>query len=276
MTYLKDLKNKVIVVTGGAGASAGNTGAEIVRKLCMLDAKVAIWDIADQAGITLCDELKSMGKAVYYIHCDVTKAEDVQKACRETVDVYGGIDGLVNNAFWHADVQPPLHEATLEDWDAHMDINLRCHFIVCKYVIPELLKQKNSVILNIGSTGAHRGEDGYYAYDAAKAGLESLTRNIAAQYGRNGIRCNCLVPGLMLNAGFDAFLEENEALKAVFSKMDRNNLLYEGHGNGKQAADAAIFLLSDMSAFMTAQIVVLDGGNISQCPQRADMHASVL
>lgn len=270
--YFKDLENKVFVVTGGAGASAGGTGAEITKRLCAFKAKVAVWDIADEAGNMLCDSLKKEGKEAYYIHCDVTKAEDVIKACEETVGKFGQIDGLVNNAFWHANEQPPLHEMTLEDWDAHMDINLRCHFIVCKYVIPELLKREKSVILNIGSTGAHRGEDGYFAYDAAKAGLESLTRNIAAQYGRSGIRCNCLVPGLMLSEAFDKFAENNEFLKAAFAKIERNNLLYKGHGNGKQAADAAIFLLSDMSYFITAQNIIMDGGAISHCPQWADAY----
>lgn len=78
-----------------------------------------------------------------------------------------------------------------------------------------MLKQKECVILNIESTGAQRGEDGYFAYDAAKAGLESLTRNIAAQYGREGLRCNCLVPGLIFSEQYEAVLSENPEARHI-------------------------------------------------------------
>lgn len=271
MHSFEDLKGKIFIVTGGAGASAGGTGAEIVKHLCKHGASVAVWDIADKAGQELVQHLCKGGKSAVYIHCDVRESEDVKIAFEKTMAIYGQIHGLVNNAFWHSDVQPPLHEMTLEDWDAHISINLRCHFIVCRYVIPELLKQERSVILNIGSTGAHRGEDGYFAYDAAKAGLESLTRNIAAQYGRNGLRCNCLAPGLIFSRKAEAAIAGNETAKQIFRKMDRNNLLFCGHGTGKIVADAALFLLSEMSDYITAQTIILDGGAISHCPQWADV-----
>lgn len=266
-----DLEGKTYIITGGAGASAGGTGSALTEKLCALGANVAVWDIADEVGEALCSKLTADGFSTLYVHCDVRKVSDVQNAVQATIEKFGRVDGLVNNAFWHADVQPPLHEMTLEDWDAHIDINLRCHFIVCKYVIPELLKNEKSVILNIGSTGAHRGEDGYFAYGAAKAGLEVLTRNIAAQYGRQGLKCNCLVPGLIVSEQFEATIAQNEILKAIFGKMDKNCLLQQGHTSGKAVADSALYLLSDLSRDMTAQCIILDGGNISHCPQWAEM-----
>ena len=271
MKVFESLKNKVFIITGGAGAGAGGTGAEIAKRLCENGAYSVIWDIAVKPGKELVQELQNEGKEALFIHCDVRDENEVKRALAKTMSVYGKVNGLVNNAFWHSDIQPPLHEMTLEDWDEHISINLRCHFIVCKYVIPVLLKQKESVILNIGSTGAQRGEDGYFAYDAAKAGLESLTRNIAAQYGREGLRCNCLVPGLIFSEKYEAVLSENPEARHVFGKMDRNNLLFCGHGTGSKAADAALFMLSDMSDYITAQTLVLDGGTISHCPQWADL-----
>lgn len=233
---------------------------------------MAVLDVADEAGEHLDDEASACGDLLY-VHCDVREDDKVARAVETVREHFGSVDGLVNNAFWHADAQPPLHECTLEDWDAHMSINLRCHFIVCRRVIPLLLEHERSVILNVSSTGAHRGEDGYFAYDAAKAGLESLTRNIAAQYGRSGLRCNCLAPGLVLSEQVDAALMGIPAVAEAFGRIDRNNLLFAGHGTGEDVADAALFLLSDDARYITGQTLIADGGTCSHCPQWADAHA---
>lgn len=268
MNAFADLCDKVFIVTGGAGAGAGGTGAAICHRLLEAGAKVAVWDIVDEKG-------KAMeSDALQYVHCDVREPEDVEAALKSTVFRFGRVDGLVNNAFWHADVQPPLHEMSLEDWDAHMSINLRCHFIVCKYVIPELLKEPESVILNISTTGAHRGENGYFGYSAAKAGLESLTRNIAVQYGRGGLRANTLAPGLVLSREFDAMVRDIPAVQEAFRPIDRNNLLFDGHGSGENIADIALFLLSDLSGYITGQCIVADGGTTIHFPQWADTSVS--
>ena len=266
-----DLQEKVIIITGGAGASAGHIGSSISEKLAENGAVPVIWDIADEAGQALAQKIEKKGGRAVYVHCDVREPEEVKKAVEQTVSACHKVDGLVNNAFWHANEQPPLHEVTLEDWDAHMSINLRCHFIVCKYVIPLLLNQEHSVILNIGSTGAHRGEDGYFAYSAAKAGLESLTRNIAAQYGRSGLRCNCLVPGLTLDPSIYQAITGSPETKKLFHLIDRGNLLKEGHAVGDDIGDAALFLLSAASRAITAQDIVIDYGAISHNPQWADL-----
>lgn len=266
-----DLSGKVVIITGGAGASAGHIGSSISEKLARNGAVPVIWDIADDAGKALAEKIKEEGHQAVYVHCDVRDPEEVKKAVEQTISTCHKVDGLVNNAFWHANEQPPLHEVSLEDWDAHMSINLRCHFIVCKYVIPLLLDQEHSVILNIGSTGAHRGEDGYFAYSAAKAGLESLTRNIAAQYGRSGLRCNCLVPGLTLDPAVFKAITSSPEVKKVFHLIDRGNLLGEGHAVGDDIADAALFLISEASRAITAQNIVIDFGAISHNPQWADM-----
>lgn len=235
---------------------------------------VILWDIQDEAGEQVAAQIRQRGLRATYIHCDVCSEGLVKAALEQTVALTGRVDVLVNNAFWHADVQPPLHEVTLEDWDRHMDINLRCHFIVCKYVIPYLIAQPESVIVNIGSTGARRGEDGYAAYSAAKAGLESLTRSIAAQYGRDGLRCNCLVPGLVLDEAVDAMMAGIPEAKASFDRIDRHALLSRGHGTGKYVADAAAFLVSDASRWMTGESLVLDGGAISHGAPWADARAA--
>ena len=267
-------EQKTAIVTGGAGAGAGASGRHISRRLAELGYFVSIWDIQDEAGHALVREIRAAGGEAAYFHCDVCDEIQVKEALARTVSQTGRVDALVNDAFWHADEQPPLHEVTLEDWDRHMEINLRCHFIVCKHVIPLLLMHEESVIVNIGTTGARRGEDGYAAYAAAKAGLESLTRSIAAQYGRNGLRCNCLVPGLVLDEAVDAMMAGIPAAKEAFDRIDRQALLTRGHGDGRCVADAAAFLVSDASRWMTGESLVLDGGAISHSAPWADARAA--
>lgn len=272
MSAFDGIAARTFIVIGGAGASAGGLGAAITRRILAQGGRVAVLDIADDTAAQLADSVAEKD-ALLCLHCDVREDAEVARAVEEVRERFGSVDGLVNNAFWHADVQPPLHECTLEDWDAHMAINLRCHFIVCRRVIPLLLEREKSVILNVSSTGAHRGEDGYFAYDAAKAGLESLTRNIAAQYGRQGLRCNCLAPGFVLSEDNNAALMGIPAVAEAFGRIDRNNLLFAGHGSGEDVADAALFLLSDAARYVTGQTLIADGGTCSHCLQWADAHA---
>lgn len=261
---------KTVIVTGGVGAGAGASGRYITAKLANEGYYVVMWDTREDRGMELVAMLQGKGLGAAYVNCDVCDEEQVKHAVRKTYAEKDRIDGLVNNAFWHADEQPPLHEVALEDWDKHIEINLRSHFIVCKHVIPYLLEQPKSAIVNISTTGCHRGEDGFAAYAAAKAGLESLTRSIAAQYGRDGLRCNCVVPGLTVNRQLEAMLPVMPATKEAFDRLDRQSLLAGGHGDGTEVADAVHFLMSDASRWITGENLVLDGGALSHSPSWAD------
>jgi NAD(P)-dependent dehydrogenase (short-subunit alcohol dehydrogenase family) len=258
------MNQNTIVVTGGAGdGQGGASGRYIARKLAEQGFAVALWDIKDDAGEAAAEEICRAGRDAAYYHCDITDPQQVQQALEDTLRDHSQICGLVNNAFWHADRQPPLHEVSLADWDRHISINLRAHFIVCKYVIPELLKQSSSVIVNISSTGCHRGEHGYAAYSAAKAGLESLTRSIAAEYGRSGLRCNCVAAGLMLDRPVADMLRKIPDVAEGLQEMADKSLLDFGIMDGRAAADAVAFLVSEESRFMTGETIVIDGGTIS-------------
>lgn len=269
------MKQKTAIVTGGAGAgSGGGSGRYIAEKLAQMGYFVAVWDIQDEAGRQVVEQIRKNGGQAMYTHCDVCETEQVEAAVREVLDRTGRVDALVNNAFWHAAIQPPLHEVTMEEWDRHININLRSHFIVCKRVIPELIRQPGSVIVNISSTGCHRGEDGYTAYGAAKAGLEFMTRSIAAQYGRAGLRCNCVVPGLLIDAPVAEELKKIPGVAEGFAMIDRHILTPGGHRDGRCVAEAVAFLVSDASGYMTGEQIVLDGGALSHCSQWADIRAA--
>lgn len=265
------MTQKTAVITGGAGASAGGSGAYIAHKLASQGYYVVIWDINDEFAIDTLNTLQMKHKDAAFYHCDVTKEEHVREAVARTVEGTGRIDVLVNNAFWHADAQPPLHEVELEDWNKHIDINLKSVFLSSKHVIPYLLEHDKSVIVNISTTAAHRGEFGYAAYAAAKAGVESLTRSIAAQYGRQGLRCNCVVPGLVLNVQLQKMTEKFPQAAEPFALIDKQALLEPGHGSGLDVAEVVSFLVSDASRWMTGESLILDGGTISHNAMWADV-----
>lgn len=129
------MQEKTAIITGGAGASAGASGRYISQRLAEMGYHAILWDIQDEAGEQTAAQIRQRGLKATYIRCDVCGEEQVKAALEQTISLTGQVDVLVNNAFWHADIQPPLHEVTLEDWDRHMAINLRCHFIACKYVM---------------------------------------------------------------------------------------------------------------------------------------------
>lgn len=272
--YVQDPNQKCVIITGGAGSGTGGCGRYIANKLADKGYAVTIWDTQDEMGLEVVDQIRNKDKWASYVHCDVTDEEQVIEAVAKTFEQTSRLDALVNNAYWYATDQPPLHEMTVEDWDHHINSNLKSHFLVCKHVIPHLLQQEQSAIVNIGSTAARRGQDGFAAYSAAKAGLESLTRSIAAQYGREGLRCNSVVPGLVANTQLEVLIPAIKSMGQKFEPYDKQALLPQGHGSGICVADTVEFLLSDASCWMNGESIVLDGGAISHSPSWFDLRAN--
>lgn len=269
------MSQKTVIVTGGAGADRGGSGRYISNQLASCGYYVVMWDTCDYRGIEVANSIRSKGHGVAYVHCDVCDEEQVERAVTRTIEETGRIDALVNNAFWCAEEQRLLHETSLEDWDKHVSTNLRSHFIVCKHVIPQLLVQWKSAIVNISSTKSRYGEAGYAAYAAAKAGVESLTRSIAAQYGRRGLRCNCVVPGTVLNDQMESMLRAVPEAAPSIIREDRHALLERGHGEGANVADAVEFLLSEAARWITGESLVVDGGMLSHAPAWADAREGI-
>lgn len=271
MQNIFDFSGKRVVVTGGGGTGGAQSGKIISQLFAQCGASVAVVDENGDAAKAVADEIVASGAKAKALCANLCEEDEVVAMVDGVVTAFGGIDILVNNAFWHDDVQPNVADCTSQDWDRHIAINLRSHFLVTKYCLPHLLNNEASCIVNIGTTGAHRGEDGYAAYSAAKAGLESLTRSVATQYGRDGVRCNCVSPGLVLCQAVDDYAKQDEILSQSFARIDRNMLLGQYHGNGYDVAYAVLFFASPAARYITAQTLILDGGTINHFPQWADL-----
>lgn len=271
MRNIFDFIDKTVLVTGGAGSGGAQSGRIISEFFAECGANVIACDIDGEGVRSVAEKAAKRGGAILGIECDICDEEQVDRMASVVSDSFGGLDILVNNAFWHADLQPNVADTDLAEWDKHIEINLRAPFVVTKRFLPLLMRRDSSCIVNVGTTGAHRGEDGYAAYSAAKAGLESFTRSIAVQYGRDGVRCNCVSPGLVLSEQMDEISRQDPILKESFRRIDRNMLLREGHGSGKDVAYAVLFLASMGASYITGQTLIVDGGTIGHFPQWADL-----
>ncbi len=261
------MSERVVIVTGAAGAGAGGSGKAIAKRFAEDCDTVVIVDINEAAGKAAEKEFIDAGYKAKFVACDLCDEEQVKNAIDVTVSEFGKIDVLVNCAFAIID-DKCIADIDVDKFDKMISINLRGHFLMTKYALPHLLKQKGSNIVNISSIGGCVGEASGCAYGAAKAALINLTLNTAAQYGRAGLRCNAILPGLILTKEMEEMLPEEN--KAYFKILDKQILLGR-HGNCEDVANATFFLASDKASFITAATLNVDGGILSHNPTWGDL-----
>ena len=247
---LFDLAGKTAIVTGGSrgiGKEMAEGLAEAGANL-MLCARRAEWldeTVAEFAG---------KGFNVAGIVCDVTKPEDVQAVVDQTVAKYGSVDILVNNAGISWGAMP--EDMPIEQWQKVIDVNLTGCFLFAQAAGREMLKQNSGSIINIASiaglTSAANGPF-YAGYAASKAGLIGLTRELAASWGRKGIRVNAIAPGFFHSRLADAVID-------IYERSIQENNVIPRVGSEGELKGVAVFLASDASSYITGQTIAVDGG----------------
>ena len=257
------LKDKVAIVTGAGsvGPGWGNGRATTVR-FAEEGAKVFAVDRNAQALKETVD--KAPGIATHF--CDVTDSAAVAAMVRACVERFGRVDILVNNVGGSAPGGPV--EMSEEVWDAQIDFNLKSVFLGCKHVLPVMQRQGGGAIVNIASaSGLRYSGSPQVGYAAAKAGVIQLTRVTAVQYAPHGIRVNCVVPGQLHTPMVEARLAKQRAggdvKKLLQQRQSRIPLGFAG--DGRDTANAVLFLASDEARFITGAEVVVDGGMTVRC-----------
>jgi NAD(P)-dependent dehydrogenase (short-subunit alcohol dehydrogenase family) len=246
------LENKVALVTGGASG----IGLESARLFSREGARVAVADVNDAAGRVAVEELQGAGGEAIYVHADVARAADCEGMIRAAEDAFGRLDVLFNNAgISHAEDGDAT--ATEEDvWDLTMRINLKGVFLGCKYGIPALRRAGGGSIVNTASFVAILGAaTPQLAYTASKGGVLAMTRELATIHAREKIRVNALCPGPIRTDLLMRFLdtEEKRQRRLVHIPMGR-------FGEAREIAQAALFLASDESSYVTGATFLVDGG----------------
>jgi NAD(P)-dependent dehydrogenase (short-subunit alcohol dehydrogenase family) len=257
------LKDRVAIVTGAGsvGPGWGNGRATAVR----FAEEGALVFAVDRNEEALNETLQRSPRLNTHV-CDVTKAEDVARMVDACVAAFGRIDVLVNNVGGSAPGGPV--EMSEEVWDAQVDFNLKSVFLGCKHVLPVMERQGSGAIVNIASTSGLRWTGAaQVAYAATKAGVIQLSRVVAAQYAPKGIRVNTVVPGQLHTPMVEARLARQRAggdVEALLRERKRRIPLGFA-GDGRDTANAALFLASDEARFITGTEVVVDGGMTIRC-----------
>lgn len=245
------LKGKVAIVTG----STSGIGVGIARLYAAEGAKVVICGRRKEKGQAVVDRIAAEGGEAWYHFMDMTDTASVEALIADTVEKYGKIDILVNNAANVGLKDGRVDELTLEMWDGIFQSDVRGTFFATKCVIPYMQKNENGgSIINIGSMASCGGDLGSTAYACAKAGVDMLTKYTALQYGKQKIRCNCVRPGLIVTPENEARVPQ--ALKDIFL----SNIMVDRYGCPEDIGHMCVYLGSDESSYVTGQIVNVDGG----------------
>lgn len=246
---MMDLKEKVVIVTG----SGRGIGLGIATKFAEAGAKVVISDVAPAMVEQAVQELKGKGYDAFGVPCNVVKADECEELIKKTKDHYGKLDVLVNNAGITRDNLAV--RITDEDWDAVLAVNLKGVFNCSKSAVRLMMKQKNGSIINISSISGIIGNVGQANYSASKAGVIALTKTFAKEYGAKNVRVNAIAPGFIKTDMIKDFTEEvQNSWKAAIS--------LKRLGEVEEIANVALFLGSELSSFVTGQVLVVDGGMV--------------
>ena len=251
------LAGRVAIVTGGAKG----IGRHYSHALADEGARVMIADIAD--GRELANEIAARHgvNSVTSAICDVSDEASVKALIAQTIERFGKIDVLVNNAALFA----PLPEAKctdidVETWDKVMAVNLRGPFLMVKHAAPHMVAQRYGKIINIGSGTALRGIPWFLHYVTSKGGITGMTRALARELGEHGIRVNTLAPGFTLS---DTVMRENPGHVATARDRAVQSRALKRDEEPQDLLGALIFLASAESDFVTGQTIAVDGGNVN-------------
>ena len=240
---MKDLKNKKIIVTG----ASGGIGNSIVEKLNDCGADI----LASGTREEKLEELKNKFKNVKILKFDISQNEKIEEFIENASKELGGLDCIVNNA---GITQDNLAiRMNLEEWKKVVDLNLTSTFLMSKFAVKKMLKNKKGKIINITSVVGHTGNLGQANYTASKAGVIAMSKSLAIEYAKKNINVNCISPGFIKTAMTDKIDEKFK--EAIISKIPSARL-----GEPQDIANAVIFLASSQSDYINGETLHVNGG----------------
>lgn len=252
------LHGKIAVVMG----AGRGIGAACAARLAREGATMALGDILGPEVEDVAERIVADGGIAHGACVDVSREDHVRDFIADTIARHGRIDILHNNA---APTNLLAKDCGIADtdvavWDGTFACITRGTFLACKHVIPHMRRQGGGAIVNTSSMAAQRGTWLYHAYGAAKAGIDSLTKSIATCYGKDGIRCNAIAPGLIVRD------DERAKLDAGFTRQWLDVMMTPRIGIDSDIASALVFLAQDASVYITGQVLAVDGGTLAWAP----------
>ena len=241
---MMNLENKKIIITG----ATGGIGNSIVKRLSDAGAKI----LATGTRIEKLEELKSKFNNIDILKFDISKGEEIEEFIENaTKQLGGGLDCLINNA---GITQDNLAiRMNVEEWKKVIDVNLTSTFLLSKFAVKKMLKNKYGKIINITSVVGHTGNLGQANYTASKAGIIAMSKSLAIEYAKKNININCISPGFIKTDMTDKI--EEKFKEAIISKIPSSRL-----GEPEDVANAVLFLASDQSNYINGETIHVNGG----------------
>jgi len=246
-----EVKNKIVIVTG-AGSGIGKATAIHFAKH---GAIVVVSDINLESAKKVAEEIVTNGGKSRPIKVNVAKFEEVNNLIKTTVEEFGRLDVIVNNA----GIGPNLlrtHESSLEDWDRVIAVNQTGVFYCMKLALVQFLKQGGGTIVNIASLAGLKASPNNISYSASKFAVVGMTKSVAMEYATKNIRINAVCPGYTESALLDQIIAAKPEMDAILKSV----IPMKRYGKAEEIAEAAVWLASDNTKFITGQTITLDGG----------------
>lgn len=247
------LKGKVAIVTGGGSGIGKATALLFARE----GAKVAIAECNSETLKEAVQEIEADGGEALPILSDVGCVEDTQRIISKTLTRYGSLHILFNNAA-PVDLNKPVENMKVEEWDRCLNVSLRSIFLLAKWAAPEMRKAGGGSIINCGSVGGITAWHGGAAYCTAKGGILALTKVLAIEYGPWNIRVNTVSPGSIMTPRLKTVIERYHIYEKLCSKS-----VFHRVGKPEEVANAVLFLASDEASFVTGANLIVDGGSLT-------------
>ncbi len=256
VSELFSLEGKVAMITG----AASGIGLATAKRLAEMGASIALVDINEPKGKEAVEEIESLGSKAKFFRCDVTSYSDCKKTTEGVYQEFSKIDILFNNA--GVIRRKNIVELNEEEWDLVLNVNLKAIYLLSRHVIPRMIDDGGGSIINTGSGWGLKGGPNAAAYCAAKGGTINLTRAMAIDHGRQGIRVNCVCPGdtdteLLHEEAVQLGLDDAEFIKAAAVRP------LHRVGLPEDIANAVLYFASDMSSWVTGSVLIVDGGGLA-------------
>jgi NAD(P)-dependent dehydrogenase (short-subunit alcohol dehydrogenase family) len=237
------------------GAAKG-IGKGCAQALSKQGARIGVVDIDAAAGPQTAEEIGRSGGHAAFLRADVSKADDVQKMFARLMELFGRLDILINNAGYH--ISKSVEDTSEEEWDYILSTNLKSVFLCSKYAIPYLRKTRGTIV-NMSSMVGLVGQANAGAYSATKGGIVAMTKGMALDFAKDGIRVNCICPGWvetpLVEDWFSQQADPPAAKKYIYGRHPLGRI-----STPEEVGDAAVFLCSEQSSFITGIALPVDGG----------------